>query len=728
MRNIWRIFKTDMKHLFNNSISVIIVIGLVFLPSIFTWYNVIACWDAFGNTGNLTVAVANTDEGYESDLVPLEINVGDKVVSALRANDQLNWTFTTEEDAIDGAQSGRYYAAVVIPQSFSRDMMTFYSDEVEHANIIYYTNEKKNAIAPKVTDQGADQVSNQVNQVFLETLSDVALSIVSSLSKYSQDADLSGAVGTLADHVDGMAGQMTGAASVLGMYSQLIDSSQSLISQSGTLLGQTRDEAAKVGDIAKDGGAGVSDIASALSTSADSLSQAISASAESYKGISAQISDVYDSAGDLTGDTSQHLRNQAAVVETEIGDLNSIISALEGIQGSIDGQYSPLVESMISQLEQSVSLLQQLSDSLYQAADNIQSGYDDAVAQRAEIQELADKAAASLNDVKTEYNDNVKPGLDELSASVLSMVSTLQSSAAKLDAAGGEISGDADSVASKLSGAKAKLADAQNELTSTAGELTTLSGNLRSALASGNVEKLREVIGSNPAVLASAVTTPVALDRHAVFPADNFGSQMAPLYTTLALWIGSLLMMVAIKPAVSKRGLAELDNPKPRELYFGRYCVVAVLSLLQTTCVGLGNMLFLGVQVSHPLLFMLCFWVSGLVYSLFIYTLVLAFANLGKAIAVLFLILQVTAGGGAYPLQVLPEFFQIASPFMPATHTINAMRAAMMGIYNGDFFTEMGMLLLFVLPSLLLGLVLRKPLEGFMSWFVEKVEESKMIA
>ena len=194
MRNIWRIFKTDMKHLFDNSITVIIVIGLVFLPSIFTWYNVIACWDAFGNTGNLTVAVANTDEGYESDLVPLEINVGDKVVSALRANDQLNWTFTTEEDAIDGAQSGRYYAAVVIPQSFSRDMMTFYSDEVEHANIIYYTNEKKNAIAPKVTDQGADQVSNQVNQVFLETLSDVALSIVSSLSSSSSSLTMRSAI------------------------------------------------------------------------------------------------------------------------------------------------------------------------------------------------------------------------------------------------------------------------------------------------------------------------------------------------------------------------------------------------------------------------------------------------------------------------------------------------------------------------------------------------------
>ena len=94
----------------------VIVLGLVFLPSIFTWYNVIACWNVFDNTGNLKVAVANSDEGYQSDLLPTKINVGDSVESALRANDQLDWVFTNEEDAIDGARSGKYYAAVVIPQ------------------------------------------------------------------------------------------------------------------------------------------------------------------------------------------------------------------------------------------------------------------------------------------------------------------------------------------------------------------------------------------------------------------------------------------------------------------------------------------------------------------------------------------------------------------------------------------------------------------------------------
>lgn len=728
MKNIWRIFKTDLKHLFNNSITVIIVIGLVFLPSIFTWYNVIACWDAFGNTGNLTVAVANSDEGYESDLVPLEINVGDQVVGQLRANNQLNWTFTDEDDALDGVRAGRYYAAVVIPKSFSSDMMTFYSDEVDHAQIVYYANEKKNAIAPKVTDQGADQVSTQVNEVFTETLSDVALSIVSALSKYSQDADLSGVVGTLADHVDSMAGQMTSASSVLGMYSQLIDSSKSLISDSGDLLSQAKGEAGKVGDIARDGGDAASGIASALDSSTDSLSQAIGASAEGYLGISAQISDVYDNVGELSGDTASHLRSRAAVVETEVSDLQSIERALEDLKGSVDSSYVPLIDVLLSQMDESIDLLDKLSSSLYSAADSVEKGYGDAVAQRTEIQNLADKAAQSLSSVKADYDENILPGLNKLSASVSSAVSTLKDGASKLDDASADLAGDADSVAGKLDSAKGKLADAQSELSQTAGKLTGLSSNLRAALSSGDVEKLREAIGSDPAALASAVASPVALDRHEVFPANNFGSQMAPLYTSLAIWIGALLLLVGIKPFVSDKQLATLDNPKPRELYFGRYCVIGFLSLLQTTVVGFGNMLFLGVQVTDPALFMVCFWVSGLVDSLMIYTFVVSFANLGKAIAVIILILQVTGGGGAYPLQLLPDFFQVISVFLPATHTIGMMRAAMFGVYNGDFFMHLGYLLLFVPPTLLLGLVLRKPMEKLTIWFVEKVEESKMMA
>ena len=229
MRNIGRLFCDDIKRLTSNVVTGIIVLGLVFMPSLFSWYNIVACWDVFDNTGNLKVAVANTDEGYESDLVPLKANIGEQVVSALRANDQLNWTFVSEEEAIDGAQSGKYYAAVVIPPSFSKDMMTFYSDEVEHAQIVYYTNEKKSAVAPKVTDQGAGGVSNQVNEVFAETLSEVALGISSALSRYANDADVSGRIGNLAHHVGTMSTQMSQAASVLTLYSSVLGSTQVLV-------------------------------------------------------------------------------------------------------------------------------------------------------------------------------------------------------------------------------------------------------------------------------------------------------------------------------------------------------------------------------------------------------------------------------------------------------------------------------------------------------------------
>lgn len=94
MRDMWLIFSDELRRLFANVVSVVIALGLVAMPSIFAWYNIIACWDVFDHTGNLAVAVANTDEGYQSDLIPLRVNVGEQVVSALRANDQIDWLFT----------------------------------------------------------------------------------------------------------------------------------------------------------------------------------------------------------------------------------------------------------------------------------------------------------------------------------------------------------------------------------------------------------------------------------------------------------------------------------------------------------------------------------------------------------------------------------------------------------------------------------------------------------
>jgi len=138
-------------------------------------------------------------------------------------------------------------------------------------------------------------------------------------------------------------------------------------------------------------------------------------------------------------------------------------------------------------------------------------------------------------------------------------------------------------------------------------------------------------------------------------------------------------------------------------------------------------MCLLKVQVAEPLLFMLAFWIAGLVFAFIVYTLVVSFGNLGKAIAVVLLVVQVTGCNGSYPVVILPDFVQAVSPWLPATYVVKALYSAMLGEYQNDFWVAIGHLLLFLILFLLFGLVLRKPMERFMKFYVSKVEECKIM-
>ncbi len=727
MRNIWRLFVGDLKRMGSNVVTVIIVLGLVALPSIFSWYNIIACWNVFNNTGNLTVAVANSDEGYQSDLVPIRVNIGDQVVSALRANDQMKWEFTDEEDAIDGAKSGKYYAAVVIPESFSRDMMTFYTGDAQHASIVYYTNEKKNAIAPKVTDQGADQISTQVNRVFAETLSEAALGISSSLMDYLDSADASGAIAKLGDRVGSVGEQMTQASQVLRTYSQVMGTAGALVEDSGDLIAQAR---ASAGDVASEAGEAknaAGTVTDALDDAAGALSSAIEQSSAGYGAVADSVDAAFDSAGALASDSADQLRAQASAIDSQIANYQDLAAQLETIKTNLPEDGQAAVDAVIARLNSSIELQGQLRDSLNSAADSIEAGSSDTQAKRDEVKQLAAQAQESLTGAKADYDSNLKPTLQQLAGDVGDASASLAAIGSQLDAAASDLTGATDSVAGKVDAAQQGLDDAADQMEESGARLTELSQDISKALASNDTEALRKVIGSDPSALATALSAPVQLDRHAVYPVENFGSAMAPLYTTLALWIGALLIMVALKVSPSQRTLDELDNPTPRQLFIGRFGVVAILSLMQSTCVCLGNMLFLRVQVNEPLLYLLIFWVAGLVFSFIIYTLVTTFANFGKALSVFLLIIQVSGGGGSYPLQLLPQFVQDVSPYLPITHAVNAMRAAQFGVYQGDFWVQLGTLALFTLPFIVLGLVLRNPLIKLVGAFVEKVESTKVM-
>ncbi len=219
----------------------------------------------------------------------------------------------------------------------------------------------------------------------------------------------------------------------------------------------------------------------------------------------------------------------------------------------------------------------------------------------------------------------------------------------------------------------------------------------------------------------------MALKTIPVFKVDTFGAQMAPFYSVLGLWVGALLLSVLIRVDVVRDRLpAGTDLTLPQE-YLGRYGIFAVLALLQGSLLYVGLIGFVGVRPVYPALLILAGWVMSLVFSLITYTLVLSFGEAGKALAVFLLVVQISAGGGAYPLSVLPQWFQNISPFLPVSHATTAVRAAIAGIYDGDYWISLGCLALFVLPALLLGLVLRVPLIGLNDDLAKALESTRLM-
>ncbi len=169
MRNAYKVLRRDLTRIRRAPKSWAIIIGLLVLPSLYAWVNIIAFWDPYGNADHIKVAVVNQDEGASTELTG-EVNVGEQVVAQLKSNDQLGWQFMDEDAAMESVRSGESYAAIVMPPDFSKNLLTIVTGDFVRPELEYYTNEKANAIAPKITEVGASTLDTQINSNFVSTV------------------------------------------------------------------------------------------------------------------------------------------------------------------------------------------------------------------------------------------------------------------------------------------------------------------------------------------------------------------------------------------------------------------------------------------------------------------------------------------------------------------------------------------------------------------------------
>jgi len=694
VKKAFQIFKRDILRLLKNPVALVITIGVCVIPSLYAWYNIVANWDPYGNTANIKVAVANNDQGTSNEYVG-ELNAGDETVSKLKENDQLGWVFTDADAAVEGVKSGEYYAAIIIPDDFSTNLTSMLTGTFTQPQLEYYCNEKKNAIAPKVTDTGAQTVEEQINETFVATVSET---LVEKIQNAAGDLDAQGAEtqGGILENVQRSNQALQDVRDALaGMQKTIATSKEAGAKADETLSALSGQIPSLVNALDK----GDALLASARTSSRNFASSLNTTLSHGLTQMGKASSNANVAVGKLSGAISAaggKVDGALADVQMVINDVNRIIIDIREITGIDSGL-------VLSALEEQLAELQTLKDALQDQSTDIQNSAGAIAGAVSSLDSATQQGISAMEGVQQDMASTVLPQLSQGMDSFSEVSGDLTGVVASLEPTIAQARGVLAQLTTTLDQASSTMSQADSSLEKLQGTLSTAANDVAALRASESLDKLDEILGASSADLADFMSSPVTLTTKAVYPVSNYGSGVAPFYTNLALWVGGCVLIAIIKLEVDGEGIGAFTAT---EGYFGRWLLLVVLGFVQAFIVCCGD-LVLGMQCLRPELFVLAGIFTSFVYVNIIYALASAFKHIGKALVVILVIVQIPGSSGMYPIEMMPDFFQRLHPLLPFTYGISAMRETIGGMYGMDYAINLGVLAVFLAVALFIGVKLR---------------------
>ena len=681
MRNILAVFKYDIKTLSQHFFAMAVALAICLLPSLYAWLNIYSNWDPYGNTGNISIALASMDKGYVDDDGTVT-NKGDEVLDNLREATSINWIFLdNEEEAVNGVYSGEYYAAVVIDEDFSYNMFNMLTEWTGKPSITYYENAKKNAVATKITDTAAGNVKASINEAYLEVVISTVMESANRIADDITGDDPAGSLRSILEQsivtlnacnrmMDSFGAAVAGT-NLPQVDTQRLDEIIMTINEKlpdGSTLRQTVAEVSmKINENAEkvENALRVLENATVDTSGVAAANQVIAGSAASYEEIAKLLEEM--AADAPTSDTRAYIESMASVARETSGWLYKL-SETEIADTAINGA----VDSLKTLVKLNQSFIPCLDDISIQVESTFLS-----------VADMLDDAKIMLNDVHQ-----------------------LKQAAANVKAAGADTLSILKPAGTRVA---SSLADALHKLETLNGE--------------DYLKALLEILGGSPILYGEYFAQVVQTTVTPVYPIANYGSAMAPFYTVLSIWVGGVMLGAIFKAHARHDGLVD---PKPHELYFGRYLLFFFLSQIQTAIIITGDLFLLKIQCLHPGLLYLCGAVTSFTFSLLIYSLAVSFGDVGKAIVVVVMVLQIAGSSGTFPIELLPEIFQKIYRFFPFPYAIDAMRECICGVYGSTYVVKLGQLLIFAVVALGIGLFARRPFIGVNEFMEERLEETEM--
>ena len=699
MRNIQEIFIDDLKSIYKNFFVCIVVVFLMFIPSIYAWFNIVASWDPYANTEGILVGVANNDKGAE--LNGEAVNIGKEVIEGLKENKDLGWRFTSEKEAIAKVEKGDYYASIIIPENFSEHIATIMTDDPKKAEIDYYVNEKINSIAPKITAAGANSIVDNVSKTFIKSASGSILAIFNELGITLQNE---------LPTIQKMKNMVYLLEGELPELEQNIKTVQTHVKKAEDIIKRVNDGLDSIEGITSQKDKLVSDVSSYV----DSTRQAFEGINPLLKNDIANIRSDNESVlvlanrltgQDLPGNESDQLVEQGVTrINKELYLLDSMYNLLVRVnQFNEKNLLQPEIQLVDELRDNTSNQLQALNNRAFGNLIELGGNNDQVLArfQESYSKETGPKFNEIWNETESILN-NVQLTMEE-GTKVLPEVRTLLNETNRtLETRTGDID---------------KL---QNKFPEIETKIKALASKMREIDKSYNMEEVIDFLRNDIEQESEFFSEPVLLNKHSLFPIPNYGSAMSPFFTALSLWVGGTILISMLSVGVSQKVYS------PYQIYIGRYLIFFIIGVMQALSVSIGNIILIGVYVADKFEYILFSVLISTVFTLIVYTFVSVLGNVGKGISVVLMVLQISSSGGTFPIQVTPPFFQHINPFLPFTYAVGLLRESVGGITWSVAGKDIFILILFLIITLILGIILKKPLHARTQKMKDKLYGSRI--
>ncbi|TKH08400.1 YhgE/Pip domain-containing protein [Peribacillus simplex] len=699
MRNIQEIFMDDLKSIYKNFFVCIVVVFLMFIPSIYAWFNIVASWDPYANTEGILVGVANNDKGAE--LNGEAVNLGKEVMEGLKENKDLGWRFTSEKEAIEKVEKGDYYASIIIPENFSEHIATIMTDAPKKAEIDYYVNEKINSIAPKITAAGANSIVDNVSKTFIKSASGSILAIFNELGITLQNE---------LPTIQKMKNMVYLLEGELPELEQNIKTVQTHVKKAEDIIKKVNDGLDSIEGITSQKDKLVSDVSSYVDSTRQAFTEINPLLKNDIANIRSDNESVIVLANRLTGqglpgnESDQLVEQGITRINKELYLLDSMYNLLVRVnQFNEKNLLQPEIQLVDELRDNASNQLQALNNRAFGNLIELAGNNDQVLArfQESYSKEIGPKFTEIWNEAEAILN-NVQLTMEE-GAKVLPEVRTLLNETNRtLETRTGDID---------------KL---QNKFPEIETKIKALASKMREFDKSYNMEEVIDFLRNDIEQESEFFSEPVLLNKHSLFPIPNYGSAMSPFFTALSLWVGGTILISMLSVGVSQKVYS------PYQIYIGRYLIFFIIGVMQALSVSIGNIILIDVYVADKFEYILFSVLISTVFTLIVYTFVSVLGNVGKGISVVLMVLQISSSGGTFPIQVTPPFFQHINPFLPFTYAVGLLRESVGGITWSVAGKDIFILILFLIITLILGIILKKPLHARTQKMKDKLYGSRI--